>query len=144
LGEESEMEYTVEEFCRAVLSEMVEAHGKQDLHFDDERTSAALRAVISKVWDAAKVAYESKQEDRAAVLVEWLDAISPNPNTGSFDGFWQTLRALQPLDLGIKNPRYVRVDATLDHLYRRATLEAVPDEWRELVRESGALLRQAA
>lgn len=138
------MNYTVEEFCRAVLSEMVEEHGKHELYFDDERTSAALRAIVSKVWETAKRAYEAHQEDRAEVLLEWLDAISPNPNTGSFDGFWQTMRALQPLDLGVKNPRYVRVDTTLDHGYRRSTLEAVPPEWMALVKESGALLRQAA
>lgn len=137
-------QFTVDEFCRAVLSEMVEEHGKQELHFDDERTSAALRAVVRRVWEAAKGAYEAGNEDRAAVLVEWLDSIAPNPNTGSFDGFWQTFRGLQPLDLGVKNPRYVRLDATLDHGYRKATLEAVPNEWKSLVAESGALLKQAA
>ena len=136
-------EYTVNEFCRAALSQMVE-QGKHDIVFDDERTAVALNRLVSRVWDEAKRLYQEGDREKVATLTEWLDAIAPNPNTGSFDGFWQALRSLQPLDLGVKNPRYIRLDATLDPAYRRATLDSVPAEWKGLVQEAGFLLKQAA
>lgn len=137
-------EFTVNDFCRALVSDVVETHGKYDIHFDDERTAKALESVIEAVWVEAKTSWDKGESDRAGVLASWLDNIAPNPNTGAFDGFWQAFRNLQPLDLGVKNPRYIRLDATLNHSYRRATLENVPVEWKDLVAKSGSLLKQAA
>src|SRR6266702_8952033 len=101
------------DFCKYVLFQMAEDHGKQDILFDDERTDEALGNVVRLLWREAKDLYAGGDREKAATLAEWLDAIAPNPNTGAFDGFWQTIRSLQPLDLGIKNPRYVRLDATM-------------------------------
>ncbi len=137
-------EFTVNDFCRALVSTLVEKYEKHDIHFDDERTAKALGSVIEAVWNEAKRSWDAGDCDRAAVLANWLDSIAPNPNTGAFDGFWQAFRNLQPLDLGVKNPRYIRLDATLDHSYRKATLETIPTEWLGLVEESGDLLKQAA
>jgi len=137
-------QFTVNEYCRALWSEVVERHGKHEIHFDDERTSRALTAVVESLWSKARQLFDQGNIEQAAVLAEWLDSIAPNPNTGSFDGFWQAFRSLQPLELGVKNPRYVRLDATLDHEYRQRTLAEVPAEWKDIVRETGELLNHAA
>lgn len=137
-------DFSANDFCRALLSSMVEDYGKHDIHFDDERTARALTLVVDKVWDEAKKSSDAGNRERAVTLASWLNVISPNPNTGAFDGFWQTVRSLQPLNVGVKNPRYISLDTNRDRAYHRRTLESVPDEWRQLVHESGSLLEHAA
>lgn len=136
--------FTVNDYCKALLSTMVEDLGKHDLHLDDDRTTKVLTSVVDRVWEEAKKSKEAGNRQRAVTLAGWLNVLAPNPNTGAFDGFWQTLRSLQPLNLGVKNPQYIRLDANRDHAYHERTLQSVPLEWKQFVQESGSLFRHAA
>jgi hypothetical protein len=137
------MSFTVESYLKALLCEAVVAK-RHTLYLNDSSLTSAFAAIIKELHAYAKRAYDSGNEELCHEILRVLDALSPNPNTGSFDGFYTRLRNLQPGLAGIGNPALQRMDLRASEAHSRQSLDDIPEEWKKIVQDSARHLVEVA
>lgn len=127
---------TLDWFLEKLLTKLVQ-HRRTALRFDDPSTLSSFRRMVEAIYDSAKGAHASQNHALYKDLLRILDAISPNPNTGAYDGLWLALRELQPDRVQISNPTYKSIEFNIAGSgFRPDTEPVVPPDWFEVVERS--------
>lgn len=133
---------SISQFLEGLISALLLEDVKQ-LSFDDVETNRRMSSLIESLSDAAKQAYQQHDHQLAYDLFMVLDRISPNPNTGAFDGFWFALRELQPAHAAVHNPLYVAIDLKGTNTMASQTIESLPQPWRQIIQRSAQSMAHA-
>ena len=133
---------SISQFLEGLISALLLENVKQ-LSFDDVETNRRMSSLIDSLSDAAKHAYQLGDQQLAYDLFMVLDRISPNPNTGAFDGFWSALRELQPAHAAIHNPLYVALDLKGTNTMASQTIESLPPPWKQIIQKSARSMAHA-
>src|SRR5882724_10605524 len=72
-----------------------------------------------------------------------LNQISPNPNTGAYDGFWSALRDLQPAYAEVRNPYYLALEFKGAPSIAETAVKELPERWKKIVTKSAEMLSEA-
>lgn len=118
--------------------------GTHSLTVEDAIVEKRLRLAVNVLERAALECRRSGQTDQALQILDVLEDLRPDPNTGSMSGFWSAMRRQQPLRARFPNPRYRELEiSTAPHLAKRTTLE-IPHPWNALVRQTAEKIAHAS
>jgi len=131
--------FTVQNFFEGLVAELV-VQNKQKLQYEDPELNNALRSLIARLFEHAREQYNQGDRSIAHELLEILDTISPNPNTGAFDGLWSELRDLQPRVAFTLNPQHPALQFKQSQSSAEETIRTIPQPWRKIVSESAQYL----
>lgn len=132
----TDMSASVGDFCEQLAAALVSRH-RRDLPLDSGDMAAAMYAIALGIRRAARKAFDTGNRALGDDLLEILDEIGPNPNTGSYDFFWSNLRQLQPSKASVDNPHYY--DLKLKQAAAAGSADEPQDTspiWRDLIEES--------
>jgi len=127
------------EFCRGLLAALVE-RGDRHLTIGDPKIERALPGILRILWEEADKQYESEDRDATYQLMRIIEGLSPDPNTGVFDGFWSTVNQLQPFVVTIANPMFKEIELNLSKDTATESLSSLPPVLREVSRRSADLI----
>jgi hypothetical protein len=133
--------FSPEDFCAALAAELVR-FDRRSIPIGDPKVEAVLREIVSKLHREAVAAFES-DEDLAHTILNVLEGISPNPNTGAFDEFWSKFRQLQPSPMSAPNPFFPGLKIGYTDARAEDEVGRLPDEWRPFVTEFAQSLARA-
>jgi hypothetical protein len=135
--------FTVGQYCEALICALL-VRKKSHLRFDDAETTHALGNLIAKLRADAKEAERAGDTGLTYDLFVLLNQISPNPNTGAYDGFWSALRDLQPAYAEVRNPYYLALEFKGTPSIAETAVKELPERWRKIVTQSAEMLSKAA
>lgn len=136
------MRVTVDQFCKALVEQLLAFHTTQ-LRFDSPDINRAFREILEILDEEARKAVSTGDDSIGRELLELLNRLSPDPGTGSFDGFWAALRELQPAYAEVRNPLYRALELKGSSTTARQLPDMTP-EWQSIVSRSAAKLGQLA
>lgn len=130
-------------FMEWLLSALL-VEGTQSLVVEDVSVDKRLRLAVNVLESAALTYRRSGQTDLALQILDVLEDLRPDPNTGSMSGFWSAMRRQQPLRARFPNPRYRELEInTVPHTAKRTALE-IPHPWDALVRQTAEKIAHAS
>lgn len=129
----------VEDFCRALLNALVE-RGDRKITIGDRDIERALPHVLRLLWDEADRRYRSDDKQTSFWLLEIIEDLSPDPNTGVFDGFWSAVNQLQPFVVSIVNPAFKEAKLNIPEAMASENLNKLSPILQQLSRRSAALI----
>lgn len=129
----------MEQFCRALLNALVE-RGDRQFTIGDRAIERALPHVLRLLWEEADHYYRSNDKQTSFGLLKLIEELSPDPNTGVFDGFWSTVNQLQPFVISIANPMFKEVKLNIPKDMASANLNRLPPILQQLSRRSAELI----
>lgn len=103
----------------------------------------AFAEIVRQLEKAASTAYDKNNKQVAFTLFEMLDDLRPNPNTGSFDAFWSSLRRQQPALVNVPNPTYDKLQIRLNETQGKSELDRIRDPWKSLIMSSAEALSES-
>lgn len=130
-------------FMEWLLSALL-VQGTRSLTVDDIEVDAKLRSAVNVLENAALAYRKSGQNDMALGLLDVLEDLRPDPNTGSMSGFWSALRRQQPLRARFPNPRYKELEISAGPSTAKRTTREIPSPWDSLVRETATKIAHVA
>jgi len=129
-------------FMEWLLSALM-IEGTQSLTVEDAIVDKRLRLAVNVLEHAALECRKTGQIDLALQILDVLEDLRPDPNTGSMSGFWSAMRRQQPLRARFPNPRYRELEInTVPHIAKRTTRE-IPSPWDVLVRQTAQKIAHA-
>ncbi|MEK6607851.1 MAG: hypothetical protein AABZ30_09340 [Myxococcota bacterium] len=126
--------FSPEDFCLVLAAQLVLLN-RQRIPLGDPRVEEKFAAMVTDLRRRALEAFP-RDEDFAHSILNILESISPNPNTGAFDELWSLFRRLQPAPINVRNPLYGALEIGFTRDHAEAELEKAPEAWREIVRSS--------
>ena len=134
--------FSANKFCAALIAHLA-IEDKQRLPIGNPLVEKAFRQIVDQLHAAAVGAYRSGDEDLAHEILDVLDGLRPNPNTGAFDEFWASLRRQQPGRVGVPNPRYKFFQIRLTKAQAKSEVNRVPNRWQQLILDSARSLARS-
>jgi hypothetical protein len=125
-------------FCEKLLAQLV-IRRRRSIPLGDPIVERGFSKVLEHL---IRVAEEESGSDRPprdeieAVIV----GLSPDPNSGTFDQFWSTLRRLQPGMLSVPNPNYPELAIGLSKVEAEKEMDGVSEAWRQVIKGSAEFL----
>ncbi len=135
--------FTVGRYCEALICALL-VRRKSHLRFDDAKTTRALGDLIDQLRAEAREAERVGDAGLTYDLFVLLNQISPNPNTGAYDGFWSALRDLQPAYAEVRNPYYLALEFKGTPSIAETAVKELPERWKKIVTQSAEMLSKAA
>jgi len=129
----------LEDFCRALVAALVE-QGDRNLTIGDSKIESALPGVLRLLWEEADKQYAAQSRETSYQLMKIIEDLSPDPNTGVFDGFWSAVSKLQPFVLSIANPMFREAEVNLSREDATASLAKLPKVIQHVSRKSADLI----
>lgn len=130
-------------FMEWLLSALL-IEGTKSLTVEDPSVDKRLRLAVNVIEHAALECRRSGETDLALQILDVLEDLRPDPNTGSMSGFWSAMRRQQPLRARFPNPRYKELEInTVPHIAERTTRD-IPSPWDTLVRQAAEKIAHAS
>lgn len=130
-------------FMEWLLSALL-IEGTQSLTVEDAIVDQRLRLAVNVLERAALDCRRAGQTDQALQILDVLEDLRPDPNTGSMSGFWSAMRRQQPLRARFPNPRYKELEInTVPHIAKRTSLK-IPSPWDALVKQTAEKIAHAS
>ncbi len=136
---EKAQEIGVAVFCRALVDALV-MNGDKHLTIGDPKVERALPRVLDLLWEEAHKQFRAKNRDASHQLVRIIEELSPDPNSGVFDGFWSALHQLQPFVVTIANPMFREMELNPSKQRAEQDLSELPSFIRDVSRQSAKLI----
>ena len=114
-------------FLEALISSLLEKK-IEGILVDNLETNKKIMAVLDVLHTEAGIAL-GKDRGLAYEIFLVLDSISPNSNTGAFDGFWQVMRMLPIVHFQIRPSAFIFHQPA-------GKIVNLPDHWKEVVQKS--------
>ena len=127
--------FSVDDFTAGLLAGLVEK-GKSRISIGHPRIEAEFREIADLLRRSALTASKEGKSNLAFQIVEVLEELQPDPNSGLLEGFWASLRRQQPGRASVPNPSYSYLQLRLSPVDARAHLKKLPQDWKALVDES--------
>jgi hypothetical protein len=131
--------FSADDFTAGLLAG-VAAKGKSRIPIGHPDVESAFREIVDYLRRSALTASDGGRTDFAFQVLEVLDDLRPDPNSGLLEGFWSSLRHQQPGRASVPNPSYNYLQVRLTQDDAKSYLGQVPGEWRPLVDRSVDLL----
>lgn len=131
--------FSVDEFTAGLLAGLAEK-GKSRIAIGNPRVEGGFRAITELLRRSALAASNQGQTNFAFQILEVLEELQPDPNSGLLEGFWASLRRQQPGRASVPNPSYNYLQLRLSPIDAKMNLENLPAEWKKIVHESVDLL----
>ena len=128
------IEISPEEFCTALVAKLV-LLDRRRIPIEDSGVERIFGHIVVKLRESAIKYYEDEPDFSRAIL-EVLDGIRPNQNTGAFDSLWATFRRLQPGLLGVSNPFYPALEIGISSASASDELAHLNARWVKIVDDS--------
>jgi len=131
-----------DKFMEWLLSALL-IEGTQSLTVEDINVDKRLRLAVNVLEHAALECRRSGKTDLALQILDVLEDLRPDPNTGSMSGFWSAMRRQQPLRARFPNPRYRELEInTVPNVAERTTRD-IPSPWDTLVQQAAEKIAHA-
>jgi hypothetical protein len=131
--------FTVDDFTAGLLAGLVE-HGKSRIPIGHPRVEDGLREITEFLRSSALSASKQGDSKLAFQILEVLEELEPDPNSGMLDGFWSSFRRQQPGRASVPNPSYNYLQLRLSPIDAKVHLENIPADWKKIIRGSVELL----
>jgi hypothetical protein len=127
--------FSVDDFTAGLLAGLVEK-GKLRIAIGHPRIEGAFRQITELLRRSALEAASGGQKSFAFQVLEILEELQPDPNSGLLEGFWASLRRQQPGRASVPNPSYSYLQLRMSPIDAKVQLESLPPEWKAIVAES--------
>lgn len=128
-------EFSVDDFTASLLAG-VAAKGKTRIPIGHPRVENGFKEIVDLLRQSALTAEKNGRSDFAFRILEVLEELRPDPNSGLFEGFWSSLRRQQPGRASVPNPSYNFLQLRLPPHDAKAYLARLPNEWQTIVDEA--------
>jgi hypothetical protein len=128
-------QFNVDDFTAGLLAGLVEK-GKSRIAIGHPRIEAEFREIADLLRRSAVAASKEGKPNLAFQIVEVLEELQPDPNSGLLEGFWSSLRRQQPGRASVPNPSYSYLQLRLSPVDAKAHLRNLPPDWKALVDKS--------
>jgi hypothetical protein len=131
--------FSADDFTAGLLAG-VAAKGKSRIPIGHPDVESGFREIVDYLRRSALKASGEGQSTFAFEILEVLDDLRPDPNSGLLEGFWSSLRHQQPGRASVPNPSYNYLQVRFTQNDAKSYLDQIPPEWRALVDQSVVLL----
>jgi len=131
--------FTADDFTAGLLAGIA-AVGRSRIPIGNPDVESGFRDIVDYLRRSALKDSKEGRSNFAFEILEVLDDLRPDPNSGLLEGFWSSLRRQQPGRASVPNPSYNYLQVRLSQDDARSYLDQLPTEWRPLVDKSVALL----
>lgn len=119
-----------------LLTHELEQKGLRRISVRDERVEAELPVILDWLWEKAAEFRRDGKSKMASLSLHLHEEISPNRNTGEYDGFWSAITRLQPFSVQISNPLLQEMRlGTVDQAFPKNDSTALFEEFAKLSAE---------
>lgn len=125
-------------FCKKLIAELV-LNRRLSIPLGDptvERGFSKVLEHLRNIEQSSQEQFAPPRDQLAAVIA----GLNPDPNLGTHDRFWSTLRRLQPGVLSVPNPNYPEMSIGLSSAEAEEEMSNVPAAWREVIQKSASIL----
>jgi hypothetical protein len=127
--------FSADDFTGGLLAG-VAAKGKSRIPIGHPDVESGFREIVDNLRRAALAASRESRADFAFEVLEVLDDLRPDPNSGLLEGFWSALRRQQPGRASVPNPSYNYLQVRLNQDEAMSYRDQIPTEWQSLVDQS--------
>ena len=137
--EGTSQQLSADDFTASLLAGIA-AEGKSRIPIGHPEVESGFREIVDLLRRSALEASDQGRSDFAFEILEVLDDLRPDPNSGLLEGFWSSLRRQQPGRASVPNPSYNYLQVRLSPKDAEGRLNQLPAEWRKLVDQSVVML----
>src|SRR5258708_6005046 len=120
--------FSADDFTAGLLAGLAEK-GKSRIAIGHPRVEGGFREVAELLRRSALAASKQGQSDFVFQILEILEELQPDPNSGLLEGFWASLRRQQPGRASVPNPSYNYLQLRLSPIDAKSHLENLPAAW---------------
>jgi hypothetical protein len=131
--------FSVDDFTAGLLAGLAN-EGKSRIAIGHPRVEVGFRQIAELLRRSALTASNQGQSEFAFQILEILEELQPDPNSGLLEGFWASLRRQQPGRASVPNPSYSYLQLRLSPIDAKSYLEKLPVDWKPIINKSVELL----
>ena len=131
--------FSTDDFTAGLLAGFAK-QGKSRVPIGHPEIESSFRAIVSFLQQEAVAAAGEGREEFAFQLLDVLERLRPDPNSGLLDGFWSAIRRQQPGRASVPNPSYDFLQIRMTPRDAAKYLNSVPEDWRSIIDRSVEIL----